>query len=58
MHRTTEIISERIQLGPRSAGGSQFGGGAPAERPEESKEEPLPEINLDEGEIKPEEIPF
>lgn len=59
-HRTTEIISERIQLGPRSTGGGQFGSGnVPTERPEEAREEPpLPEINIDEGEIKPEEIPF
>ena len=58
-HKTTEIISERIQLGPKPMGGGQFGGGgsAPAVRPEETKEE-LPEINFEEGEIKPEEIPF
>ncbi len=58
--RTTEVVSERIQLGPRS--GSQTGGqfndsAAPAARSDEAKEE-LPEINIDEGEIKPEEIPF
>jgi single-strand DNA-binding protein len=57
-HRTTEIISERIQLGPRSSGESQFSGGAPTDRADSMKEEPLPEINLEEGEIKPEEIPF
>ncbi|MGC9603465.1 MAG: single-stranded DNA-binding protein [Minisyncoccia bacterium] len=57
-HRTTEIISERIQLGPRSAGGGQFGGNVSADKPEEAREEPLPEINIEEGEIKPEEIPF
>jgi single-strand DNA-binding protein len=59
-HKTTEIISEKVQLGPRSSGGaSQFSGGAARpERTEEPKEEPLPEINLDESDIKPEEIPF
>ncbi len=62
-HRTTEIISDRIQLGPRSGGsrgGAQFGE-APvqkSEKSDEAKEELLPEINIDEGEIKPEEIPF
>lgn len=63
-HRTTEVISERIQLGPRSGGGQ--GGGQFAEssaqrseKSDEAREEPpLPEINIDEGEVKPEEIPF
>ncbi len=61
-HKTTEIIAERIQLGPRptAGGGSQFAGEPMAprdEKPEDIKEE-LPEINIDESEIKPEEIPF
>lgn len=60
-HKTTEIISERIQLGPRSGGGQGVGqfGESPSRdpKPEDAKEE-LPEINIDEGEIKPEEIPF
>ena len=61
-HKTVEIISERIQLGPKSGG--QTGGGqfsdssAPAAEPREEAKEELPEINIDEGEIKPEEIPF
>lgn len=48
-HRTTEIISERIQLGPRSG----QGGGAPdrsefSELPQENEnKEEIPEINLD-----------
>jgi len=40
---------------------SGFGGGkrgSPAEGTDEVKEEPLPEINVDEGDIKPESIPF
>ena len=52
--RTTEVICERIQLGPRP-----FGAPAPKQDnfKEEAKEE-LPEITIDEGEIKPENIPF
>ena len=56
--KTTEIVCERIQLGPRS-----FGGGTSAavasEPPiiDEVKEE-LPEINMDDDNIRPENIPF
>ncbi len=54
-HKTTEIICERMQLGPRPAGG---GAGSAAAVDEPSKEE-LPEINIEEqSDIKPEEIPF
>ncbi len=69
--RTTEIICERLQLGPRP-------GGAPTPNPsvtsdkedkkqkesqkefEDSLEEGLEEISIDEGgdEIKPEDLPF
>jgi single-strand DNA-binding protein len=60
--RTTEIIADRIQFGPRSSGSGQFGGerpGAPSQpKAEDTREEELPDINIDEGEIKPEEIPF
>jgi single-strand DNA-binding protein len=50
--KTTEIIGERLQLGPRSA---------PKESP--VSEEPasptgLPEINIDEEDIKAEDLPF
>ncbi|MBI4034154.1 MAG: single-stranded DNA-binding protein [Candidatus Brennerbacteria bacterium] len=57
--RTTEVVCERIQFGPRAAGAQaslgrqEFGGVAS----EESKEV-LPEINIDEENIKPEDIPF
>ena len=53
-HKTTEIISERIQLGPRSGQGgsvpdrSEFGE-LPSEN--ENKEE-IPEINLDDEDSK------
>ncbi len=59
-HRTTEIISDRLQLGPRGGGG----GGTPFERAASKEEganqgkEELPEIRIDEEDIKPEDIPF
>lgn len=70
--RVTEIIGERIQLGPRnvSSGGgaqdlsAQAGGLDKSEEyVDQSNEsvggkENLPEINLDEGDIKAEDIPF
>jgi single-strand DNA-binding protein len=77
-HKTTEVMCERMQLGPRAAGstGGNFGGGqaasSPSVRPASnpaggspamSKDLPpmeeIPVINLEEeGDIKPEEIPF
>lgn len=52
--RTTEVVCERIQFGPR--------GGAvepsPASESQAEAKENLPEINLDEEEVKPEDIPF
>ncbi len=58
---TTEIIGERIQLGPRSGDSSGRASGTPAAHPpadiDEVKEE-LPAIDLDEGAIKAENIPF
>ncbi|MFA6407826.1 MAG: single-stranded DNA-binding protein [Candidatus Paceibacterota bacterium] len=60
---TTEIICERIQLGPR-AGGADMGGSRqsvakPSTKDDYSQEmkETLPEIDLEE-EIKSEDIPF
>ena len=79
--KTTEIMCERLQLGPRAAGGggggSQGGGyssnsgggsfgsssnssassGGNESAPGPSLDE-IPVINLDEEEIKPEDIPF
>ena len=56
--RTTEIIGERVQLGPRAANQ-----GPSEETPEaapESVEKPeeMPVIDLDEEGIKPEDLPF
>jgi single-strand DNA-binding protein len=64
--RTTEIMSERMQLGPRPMGGGQPGGsrnGKMAAAGNGEKEvvtpaEEIPTINLEDEEIKPEEIPF
>lgn len=55
--KTTEIVTERMQLGPRT-GGSNFQESRGDSAPEETKEEELPEINLEDSEIKPEDIPF
>jgi single-strand DNA-binding protein len=74
--KTTEIMAERMQLGPRPQGFSQPSGGFAAassmasQNPSTSfgasgggkdaaAEEEIPTINLEEeGDIKPEEIPF
>ncbi len=62
----TEIVCERMQLGPRPQGAGQEHGGsrgvgggrAPAE-PAAEKTEEIPTINLDESEeAKPEDLPF
>ena len=57
----TEIVAERIQFGPRSA--VKSGGFNKNEAPGPSSQnapvrEELPEINIDEREIKPEDLPF
>ncbi|MBI2591709.1 MAG: single-stranded DNA-binding protein [Candidatus Brennerbacteria bacterium] len=58
--KTTEIISERMQLGPRPAGQGGQSAGTPAFKQQESQPavESIPEINIEEGEIKPEDLPF
>jgi len=55
--RTTEIIAERLQLGPRPG---SSGGAAPREKTVEASAPPaeeIPVINVDE-EIKSEDLPF
>ncbi len=58
-HKTTEVICDRMQLGPRPAGaggpaGAPFaGGGKTAGAGEE-----IPIVDLDSEEIKPEDLPF
>ncbi len=69
--RTTEIMSERMQLGPKAFGGggsassgrgASAGGGTPMPQIEEKEmttaADEIPTINLEEEEIKPEDIPF
>jgi single-strand DNA-binding protein len=72
--KTTEVMAERMQLGPRAAGGGggggqgvgrSFGSGAsssPAQDGGDKNAVPsldeIPVINLEEDEIKPEDIPF
>lgn len=50
--RTTEIVCERIQFGPKSASSFGEGGG------EKPSKENLPSINIDEEDIKAEDMPF
>lgn len=53
--KTTEIIAERIQLGPRPGGQNNF---KPAtDAPAEAPVDPIPTIQIDE-EIKAEDLPF
>jgi len=56
--RTTEIVAERIQLGPRAAGRSSNEGAPPAGPGSEEKKEEMPVIDLDSDDIKPEDLPF
>ena len=53
--KTTEIIADRIELGPRS--GNAGGSGKPMESSNAPTAEPIPTIQIDE-EIKPEDLPF
>ncbi|MDP3052469.1 MAG: single-stranded DNA-binding protein [bacterium] len=57
----TEIVAERVQFGPRSAAKQE--GFVKNETPKVVNQNPpireeLPEINIDEGEIRPEDLPF
>ena len=58
--RTTEIVTERIQLGPRPSG--QGGSGPDKSEKENSgnnkKSDEMPVIDLDTDDIKPEDLPF
>jgi single-strand DNA-binding protein len=61
-NRTTEIVGERMQLGQRAGGGGgpamSHGGGAPGPKKELDELEAVPTIDIDEGNINPDEIPF
>ncbi|HDH31527.1 MAG TPA: single-stranded DNA-binding protein [Candidatus Wolfebacteria bacterium] len=62
--KTTEIICERLQLGPRSTqpGGIQgtqnFSKKSPTTEPADNQKEELPAIDIDEEDIKSEDLPF
>ncbi len=56
--RTTEIICERIQFGPRSAGAGIASQGTPSPQNQGGEKDSLPEINIDDNDIKPEDIKF
>lgn len=60
--RTTEIVAERIQLGPRGSGGTNSPPKADGESGGEDKskdaKEDMPVIDLDSDDIKPEDLPF
>jgi len=59
--RVTEIIAERFQLGPRAASlneGQHFQDDSKNDFSQEINAQELPEIDIEEEEIKPEDIPF
>lgn len=53
--KTTEIISERLQLGPRPFGKGQESSQSNAESEMAAE---IPTIDVDDKEIKPEDLPF
>lgn len=53
MRKTTEIIGERIQLGPRKITEATV-----PEEESQAKSGEMPVIDLEEGDIKPEDLPF
>ncbi len=53
----TEIVVENMQFGARPQGGGQRGGGKVSEQ-SAPKEEEIPTIDLDAGEVKTEDLPF
>lgn len=57
----TEVVSERIQFGPKSAGtsgGGNWGGGSSQKSSGSAKESELDTIEYPEEDIKSEDIPF
>lgn len=59
--KTTEVVCERIQFGPRSAGGSSDTSSraqdSSSDNFDDSLEDNVPEVSVDD-EIKPEDLPF
>lgn len=56
--KTTEIIGERIQLGPRGTGGGMKDVPDAGDNKQSALQEDLPTITIDEDDIKPEDLPF
>lgn len=57
--RITEIVAERFQFGPRAAGSFvDQSRTTPQETSQETGAQELPEINIDEEGVKPEDVPF
>ena len=56
--KTTEIVAERIQLGPRAAGTATRSAGSEDKTEADNKQEDMPVIDLDSDDIKPEDLPF
>lgn len=62
--QTTEIVCEKMQFGPRASGVGNSGEenytdrSAPQSFTDDDSKEVLPEINLDEGDLKVDDIPF
>jgi single-strand DNA-binding protein len=56
--RTTEIIGERIQLGPRAQGTRDVGVDKAKNEADKDLKDDMPVIDLDSEDIKPEDLPF
>lgn len=60
--KTTEIVSERMQLGPRAQSGGRSGGemrtGEKAEKTKQPAAEEVPVIDLEESGPKEDDLPF
>lgn len=57
--KTTEIVAERIQLGPRPMGGGQNFGAAPKRQGvDAAAKEEVPTIEIENDNVKPEDLPF
>jgi len=56
--RATEIIGERVQLGPRQSGSSAFPSKEIAGEKTNAANQEMPVINLDEENINPDDLPF
>lgn len=59
--KTTEVVAENIQLGPRTGGQVREFDGEPTPKKSEPASQDVPTIDIEvpeENEIKPEDLPF